>query len=193
MQRLGTCTLCDATCGIVVEVDGDVDGDRVLGVRGDPDDPISRGYVCPKVVGMQDVHADPDRLRRPLVREGSTFREVSWDEAIAIAGDGLRRVRRTYGHDALAVYQGNPTAHNLGLMTVGQLALRTLGTRNMYSAATTDTVPHLRAAHEMFGNVLFMPVAARRSPRCRSTSRRLERHRSRSAAAFARLTSGRAC
>jgi anaerobic selenocysteine-containing dehydrogenase len=159
MQRLGTCTLCDATCGIVVEVDGDVEGDRVLGVRGDPDDPISRGHVCPKVVGMQDVHADPDRLRRPLVREGSTFREVSWDEAIAIAGDGLRRVRREHGHDALAVYQGNPTAHNLGLMTVGQLALRTLGTRNMYSAATTDTVPHLRAAHEMFGNVLFMPVA----------------------------------
>ena len=155
MQRLGTCTLCDATCGILV----DVDGDRVLGVRGDPEDPISRGYVCPKVVAMQDLHADPDRLRRPLVREGTAFREASWDEAIAIAGDGLARVRKEHGKDALAVYQGNPTAHNLGLMTVGQIALRTLGTKNMYSAATTDTVPHMRAAHEMFGNVLYMPVA----------------------------------
>ena len=155
MRRLGTCTICDATCGILL----DVEGERVLGVRGDPDDPISRGYVCPKVVAMQDIHDDPDRLRRPLVREGAGFREASWDEAIAIAGDGLRRVRQQHGKDALAVYQGNPTAHNLGLMTVGQIALRTLGTRNMYSAATTDTVPHMRAAHEMFGHVLYMPVA----------------------------------
>jgi anaerobic selenocysteine-containing dehydrogenase len=155
MQRPGTCTLCDATCGILV----DVDGDRVTGVRGDPDDPISRGYVCPKVVAMQDLHHDPDRLRRPLVREGSEFREASWEEAIAIAGDGLARVRKEHGNDALAVYQGNPTAHNLGLMTIGQIALRTLGTKNMYSAATTDTVPHMRAAYEMFGSVLYMPVA----------------------------------
>ncbi len=155
MLRPATCAICDATCGILV----DVDGDRVRSVRGDPDDPVSRGYICPKAVAMQDLHEDPDRLRRPLVREGAGFREASWDEAIACAGDGLRRVRQEHGNDALAVYQGNPTAHNLGLMTLGQFALRTLGTKNMYSATTADTVPHLRAAHEMFGNVLLMPVA----------------------------------
>jgi anaerobic selenocysteine-containing dehydrogenase len=156
MRKLGTCTLCEAACGIVVDVE---DG-RVAGVRGDPDDPMSRGYVCPKVVGMQDLHEDPDRLRRPLVREGSAhdFRETSWEEALAFAADGLRRVRREHGRDALAVYQGNPTAHNLGLMTVGQLAFRTLGTKNLYSASSADQVPHMRASHEMFGHVLFMPV-----------------------------------
>jgi len=156
MRKLATCTLCEAACGIVV----DVDGGRVAGVRGDPEDPISRGYVCPKVVGMQDLHEDPDRLRRPLVREGlaGDFREVSWEEALTFAADGLRRVRRTHGRDAVAVYQGNPTAHNLGLMTVGQLAFRTLGTKNLYSASSADQVPHMRASHEMFGHVLFMPV-----------------------------------
>jgi anaerobic selenocysteine-containing dehydrogenase len=154
MRRLGTCTICEAACGILV----DVDGERVTGVRGDPDDPISRGYVCPKVVAMQDLHEDPDRLRRPLVRTGNDFREAPWDEAIAIAGDGLRRVRQEHGKDALAIYQGNPTAHNLGLMTVGQLAFRTLGTKNLYSASTSDQVPHMRAAHEMFGHVFHIPV-----------------------------------
>jgi len=156
MRKLATCTLCEAACGIVV----DVEGNRVAGVRGDPDDPISRGYVCPKVVGMQDLHEDPDRLRRPLVREGLSreFREVSWEEALTFAADGLRRVRNTHGRDAIAVYQGNPTAHNLGLMTVGQLAFRTLGTKNLYSASSADQVPHMRASHEMFGHVLFMPV-----------------------------------
>jgi ribonuclease P protein component len=67
-----------------------------------------------------------------MIREGSEFREASWEEALRSAGDGLRRVRREHGKHALAVYQGNPTAHNLGLMTVGQVAFRTLGTRNLY-------------------------------------------------------------
>jgi anaerobic selenocysteine-containing dehydrogenase len=154
MRKLATCTLCEAACGIVL----DVDGDRVLGVRGDPDDPASRGYVCPKVVGMQDLHEDPDRLRRPLVRDGGVLREATWDEAIARAAEGLRRVRAEHGKDAVAVYQGNPTAHNLGLMTVGQLVLRTLATKNLYSASTADQAPHMRASHDMFGHVLFMPV-----------------------------------
>jgi anaerobic selenocysteine-containing dehydrogenase len=154
MRKIATCTICEATCGIVV----DVEGDRVVSVRGDPDDPASRGYVCPKVVGMQDLHEDPDRLRRPLVRDGGALREASWDEALARAADGLRRVRRAYGKDALAVYQGNPTAHNLGLMVVGQIALRTLGTKNLYSASSVDQVPHMRAAHDMFGHLVSMPV-----------------------------------
>jgi anaerobic selenocysteine-containing dehydrogenase len=156
VDKLGTCTLCEATCGIVV----DVEGGRVTSVRGDPDDPMSRGYVCPKVVGMQDLHEDPDRLRRPLVREGLSrdFREATWDEALTFAADGLARVRKHHGPDAVAVYQGNPTAHNLGLMTIGQLAFRTLGTKNLYSASSADQVPHMRASHEMFGHVLFMPV-----------------------------------
>lgn len=153
-QRPATCTLCEAACGILV----DVEGDEVRGVRGDPDDPMSQGYVCPKVVGMQDLHDDPDRLRRPLVRDGGALREASWDEAMTRAADGIRRVRREHGKDALAVYQGNPTAHNLGLMTVGQLVLRTLGTKNLYSASSADQAPHMLAAHEMFGHVLLMPV-----------------------------------
>ena len=153
-KKLGTCLLCEACCGIVVDVEDGV----CTGVRGDPDDPMSRGYVCPKVVGMQDLSADPDRLRSPLVREGTDFREASWDEALDRAAEGLARVKRDHGKDAIAVYQGNPTAHNLGLMAIGQLVFRTLGTKNLYSASSVDQVPHMRAAHEMFGHVFFMPI-----------------------------------
>ncbi len=154
MRKPATCTLCEAACGILV----DTEGDRVLGVRGDPDDPQSRGYVCPKVVGMQDLHEDPDRLRRPLLRRGNAFVETTWSEALDFAAEGILRVRRAHGVDAVAVYQGNPTAHNLGLLTAGQAVLRKLGTRNLFSASSTDQVPHMRAAHEMFGHVLLMPV-----------------------------------
>jgi anaerobic selenocysteine-containing dehydrogenase len=154
-RHFATCTLCEAGCGIVVETEGDT----VLAVRGDKDDPMSAGYVCPKVIAMKDLYEDPDRLRAPLVRDGGELREASWDEALDRAARGLADVRRRHGKDALAVYQGNPTAHNLGLLTIGQLVLRTLGTKNMYSASSTDQVPHMLAAFEMFGSPIFMPVS----------------------------------
>jgi anaerobic selenocysteine-containing dehydrogenase len=149
-----SCTLCEAGCGVAVEID---DG-RVVGIRGDDADPFSRGYLCPKGVALADLHEDPDRLRQPLVRDGKTFRQAGWDEAFDLVARRLGEVRAAHGADALAVYQGNPTVHNLGLMTLGQLFFRTLGTRNCFSSSSVDQLPHMVAAHLMFGDGLMMPV-----------------------------------
>jgi len=59
-----TCHLCEALCGIAIEVDG---ADRITRIAGDKDDPFSAGHICPKAAALQDVHEDPDRLRRPLL------------------------------------------------------------------------------------------------------------------------------
>ena len=149
-----SCTLCEATCGVTVTLDGD----RVLSVRGDDADPFSRGYLCPKGTALADLHDDPDRLRVPMIREGATWREAGWDEALALVARRIAEIRVAHGPDAVAVYQGNPTIHNLGLMTYGQLLLRTLGTKNGYSATSLDQLPHMLAALKMFGNQLLMPV-----------------------------------
>jgi anaerobic selenocysteine-containing dehydrogenase len=149
-----SCPLCEATCGVAVTVEGD----RVISVRGDDDDPFSRGYICPKGTALADLHDDPDRLKRPVVRDGESWREVGWDEAFDLVASKLGAVRAKYGKDAIAVYQGNPTAHNLGLLTYGQLLLRTLGTKSAYSATSMDQLPHMLAALLMFGNQLLMPV-----------------------------------
>ncbi|HEY4242985.1 MAG TPA: molybdopterin-dependent oxidoreductase [Kofleriaceae bacterium] len=149
-----TCPLCEASCGVEIRVEGE----RVVSVRGDEGDPFSKGYICPKGTALGDVHHDPDRLRRPMVREGEAWREVGWDEAFERAARGIAGVRKRHGKDAVAVYQGNPTAHNLGLLTYGQLLMRTLGTRNQYSATSLDQLPHMLAALLMFGNQLLMPV-----------------------------------
>ncbi|NUP05494.1 MAG: molybdopterin-dependent oxidoreductase [Polyangiaceae bacterium] len=153
-RRLATCLLCEAGCGIVVETDAG----KVLSVRGDPDDPMSKGFICPKVIGMKELHEDPDRLRKPLIREDGRLREAEWEEALDAAATGIRRIREAYGNDALAVYQGNPAAHNLGLLTIGQAVLRSFATKNLYSASSADQVPQMRAAEEMFGNPVLMPV-----------------------------------
>jgi anaerobic selenocysteine-containing dehydrogenase len=149
-----SCPLCEATCGVAVEVDGD----RVVSVRGDEADPFSNGYICPKGTALADLHHDPDRLRRPLIREGSTWHEAGWDEALDLVARRLRDIRTAHGRHAIAVYQGNPTAHNLGLLTYGQLALTSLRTRNRYSATSLDQLPHMLAALQMFGNQILMPV-----------------------------------
>src|SRR2546423_7551722 len=114
-----SCTLCEATCGVAI----DVDGDQVLSIRGDDHDPFSRGYICPKAAALADLHTDPDRLRHPMIRDGATWREASWDEALDLVGRRLREIRAAHGNDAVGVYQGNPTVHNLGLLTYGQIFL----------------------------------------------------------------------
>ena len=152
--RVATCPLCEAMCGVLVEVDGE----RIRAVRGDPDDPFSRGYICPKAAALADLHHDPDRLRTPLVREGRTWREAGWKEALESAAAGLARVRRRHGRDAVAVYYGNPVAHNLGLMTHLLPFTRALRTRNVYSASSADQLPQMLAALRMLGHFALIPV-----------------------------------
>src|SRR5262249_45521383 len=152
--HLRTCPLCEATCGIVVETDADA----ITSVRGDPEDPFSRGYICPKAYGVKALHDDPDRIRAPLVRDGGELREASWETALAAAIDKLTAVRAEHGPDAIAVYLGNPTVHSLDLMTYAPVLVRALGTKQRYSASSADQLPKMVSCALMFGGGLTIPV-----------------------------------
>ena len=84
-----TCPLCEATCGVAIEIEGN----RVLSVRGDEADPFSKGYICPKGVALADLHSDPDRLTRPIVRNGAGWQEVEWEAAFDLVAERLIRFR----------------------------------------------------------------------------------------------------
>lgn len=149
-----TCHLCEAMCGLVIETrDGSIEK-----IRGDEDDPLSRGHLCPKAVALQDLHADPDWLRRPLRRRGADFEEISWEAAIDEASTRLHEVQRAHGRSAVAMYQGNPVVHSHGAMIFGQLFARTLGSHSNFSATSVDQLPQMLAGFLMYGHQLLMPV-----------------------------------
>lgn len=149
-----TCSLCEAMCGILVTV---TEG-RAVAIRGDPDDPFSQGHICPKAPALIDLQYDPDRVRTPLRRTSSGFEPVGWAEALGDIAGRLHALQEAHGRHAVAAYAGNPNVHNLGSMLFLPMLLRTLRTRNKYSATSLDQLPHMLAAAEMFGHELLMPV-----------------------------------
>ena len=149
-----TCSICEAMCGIFVE---HRDG-QVLSIKPNPDDVLSHGHICPKAVALKDLHTDPDRLRQPLRRIATGWEEVSWSEAFETIERRIGGIRAEYGNDAVALYAGNPTVHNLGAMlTVGNF-IRAVRTRNLYSATSVDQLPHMVASWAMFGHQFLIPV-----------------------------------
>ncbi len=141
-------------CGLKVEVDSG----RVKSIRGDPDDPLSRGFLCPKATALQDIHEDPDRLRFPVRRTSNGWQQLSWKEALDETAEQLLRTQEAQGKDAVAVYLGNPTVHNVGTLLLGVPFVKALGTHNRYSATSVDQLPHHLAALLMFGHQLLLPI-----------------------------------
>jgi anaerobic selenocysteine-containing dehydrogenase len=149
-----TCPLCEAGCGLEITVKNG----SVTRIRGDMDDVFSRGYICPKGSTLKQLHDDPDRLRRPLVKRDGVHVEVEWDEAWREVERGLGAVIAQHGRNAVATYMGNPSAHNLGSMTFGRVALQGIGTRQRYSASSVDQAPKQLTGGLMFGTVQSVPI-----------------------------------
>lgn len=149
-----TCPLCEATCGLDVTLEDD----RVVRVRGDEQDVFSHGFLCPKGGSLGALHEDPDRLRAPLVRRDGELVEVTWDEAFAEIDRRLGAIVAEHGRDAVGVYLGNPSAHNLSAQLYGRVLLKALGTRNVFSASSVDQMPKHLSAGYMFGGALAIPV-----------------------------------
>ena len=149
-----TCSLCEAMCGLVIEHrDGEI-----LSIKPDRADVLSRGHICPKALALKDIHEDPDRLRQPLKRSANGWEPVSWAAAFDEIERRIGAIRDQHGHDAVAIYAGNPTVHNLGAMlNVGDF-IRSVRTRNLYSATSVDQLPHMVASHAMFGHQFLIPV-----------------------------------
>ncbi|HEX3278268.1 MAG TPA: molybdopterin-dependent oxidoreductase, partial [Thermoleophilaceae bacterium] len=149
-----TCPFCEATCGLEVETE---DG-KVVSVRGDDEDVFSHGFICPKAFGLKQLQEDPDRLTTPLIRRAGELVEATWDEAFEEIDRRLMPLLDEHGRNAVAVYVGNPNAHNLSSLLYGPAYLRALGTHNVYTASTVDQMPKQVSSGLMFGHILSVPI-----------------------------------
>lgn len=149
-----TCPLCEATCGLEIEVHGV----EIKRIRGDREDAFSKGFICPKGSTLKQLHEDVDRLRGPLVKKDGKHVEVSWAEAWKAVEAGLTGVIERHGRESVATYLGNPNAHNLSGLLYNRVWLRALGTRQIFSASTVDQIPKQVASGFMFGTPVSIAV-----------------------------------
>lgn len=149
-----TCNLCEALCGLEVVVEDN----KVLSIKGDKNDVFSKGHICPKAVALKDLHEDPDRLKYPIEKVNGAWVEISWEEAFKKTAQRLFDIQSKEGKSAVAVYQGNPSVHNLGTSLFSPSFVRALGTKNRYSATSVDQLAHHLAGEFMLGHQFLIPV-----------------------------------
>ncbi|RPJ83995.1 MAG: nitrate reductase, partial [Acidobacteria bacterium] len=126
VRRVPTyCDICFWKCGAIASVrDG-----RLWKIEGNPEDPLSRGRLCPRGTGGIGAHFDPDRLKAPLVRREKRGQEewvqVSWDAALNRVAEKMQQIKATYGPEAIALF-----SHGIG-GTFLKHTLKAFGTPNM--------------------------------------------------------------
>jgi len=153
-KHFRACNLCEAICGLEITVANGA----ITDLRGDPLDPLSHGHICPKGNALIDLHADPDRLKTPIRRTAGGWSPIAWDDAFDLVAGRLKAIVAEHGDDAVAIYLGNPNVHNSGTLLSSGGFLRALRTRNRFSATSVDQLPHHRAALEMFGHPMLIPI-----------------------------------
>ncbi len=149
-----TCPLCEATCGLEITVKGD----KVSRIRGDRDDVFSHGFICPKGSTLKQLHEDPDRLRKPLIKRNGVHHEVSWQEAWQEVERGLMAVINTHGRGSVGTYVGNPNAHNLAPLLYNRVWMQAIGTKQRFSASSVDQLPKQVASGYMFGTASSVAI-----------------------------------
>ncbi|MBW2244192.1 MAG: molybdopterin-dependent oxidoreductase [Deltaproteobacteria bacterium] len=141
-------------CGLRIEVQGC----EIKRIEGDPDDPYSRGALCPKAIALGEIQNDPDRLKKPLRRRGADWEEISWEAALEETAERIAGIQRKHGDDAVALYVGNPAAHSFGILFGLTPFTRALGTRSRYSASSLDQNPKHASSLLLFGHWLHLPI-----------------------------------
>lgn len=150
------CPFCEQNCATLVKVDHATR--EVLDVRGDKDDPLSKGYICPKAYAVKDLHSDPDLLTGPVIKRNGKFEPASWEEALDFAAERIKAIQAKYGNNGLGFFFGTTIAHVPGLALYTGPLLNVLQTQQIYSTSSIDCHPHFLAAASMFGGLASLPV-----------------------------------
>jgi anaerobic selenocysteine-containing dehydrogenase len=107
------CTTCHARCGVFVYSDGD----EILKIEGDPDNPKSRGVICSSGLSEREIHNNTEgRILHPMRRVGERgcgqWEQITWDEALDTIASECLRIKEEYGPEAIITGQGTGRTTN---------------------------------------------------------------------------------
>jgi anaerobic selenocysteine-containing dehydrogenase len=154
-EKVTYCRVCEPLCGMVATVENG----RLVKLRPDPQNPLSRGFACPKGIAMAEVVNDPDRLLYPL-RRGADGRHhrVGWDEALDEIADRLRAIVSRHGGDSVGWYMGNPAAFSYSHPLWAKGFVDAFGSPHFYTASSQDVSNRFAASHFLYGSPYIVPI-----------------------------------
>lgn len=138
------CPYCGVGCGLYIK---SVNG-RYAGIEYNYDHPVNKGSLCPKPNDLSFLNS-PDRLRTPLKRSESGFKEISWNEAIKEVASRLKEVLNKYGPNALGFIASAKCFNEENYLM--QKMARILGTNNVDHCARLCHAPTLAAMGRVTG------------------------------------------
>ncbi len=149
------CRICEPLCGMIATVE---DG-KLLSLRPDKENPLSKGFACPKGIAFSEIVNDPDRVLHPLRKnEFGEFERVSWTTAMTEITEKLAAIHKRDGASGIGWYFGNPatfsTGHTLWVANFTTL----LGTPHVYSAGSQDVNNRFVASHFLYGTPVAAPI-----------------------------------
>ena len=98
------CSICPMSCGMEVHIK---DG-RISEVKGLRENAFSKGFLCPKGRALAEYVYSPNRITKPMLRQGSGWKEISWDEAMKLIVANLEKLRAAGEEKSLAIAEGMP-------------------------------------------------------------------------------------
>ena len=110
-------TTCNRDCPDACSIVATVEDGRVVRLAGDPDHPVTRGFLCWRTNHFLPLQYSPERLTQPLLRVGDLHVPVSWDEALDVAAKNLGCIRRESGPSAIFHYRSGGTLGMLSMLT----------------------------------------------------------------------------
>ncbi len=141
-----SCALCAQNCGLLVRVENN----RIVKVKGDLDNPRSRGYLCRKGQNIANFQQHEDRLTKPLKKTADGFVEISWEKALSEIGEKLRSIVDKHGPRSFAFMGGGGQGSHFEA-GYGTSLMRGLGSKYHYSALAQELTGYFWCTGRMFG------------------------------------------
>ena len=153
IQKIPTyCDICFWKCGAIAYVK---DG-KLWKIEGNPNDPLSKGRLCPRGTGGVSAHFDKERLTSPLIRKSSRGKEewveVTWTEAIDYIAEKMKKIKIQYGPESMALF-----SHGVGGAFLKH-TLKAYGSRNITAPSFAQCRGPRETGFELtFGDIVGSP------------------------------------